>query len=72
MPLRLLKSKIHRAPVTGEPGSGEICIMHAAAYLVKTGNLVIIMAFADLKQKELANFQPKIVMIDQNNRTIKK
>ena len=72
MPLRLLKSKIHRAPVTGEPGHGEICIIHAAAHLVKTGNLLIIMAFADLKTKELANFQPKIVMVDQNNRPVNK
>jgi len=65
-------SRLETYTVPGEPGKGEICIMGAAAHLVQTGDLLIIMAFADLKPKELADFQPKIVMVDQKNRPVKK
>ncbi|MCP4710116.1 MAG: aspartate 1-decarboxylase [Planctomycetes bacterium] len=64
-------NRLETYTVSGEPGKGEICIMGAAAHLVKTGDLVIIMAFTDLEPEELADFKPKIVMVDKNNRLIK-
>jgi len=65
-------NRLETYTIPGEPGQGEIGIMGAAAHLVQIGDLVIIMAFADLKPKELADFQPKIVKVDQNNRLVKK
>ncbi len=63
-------NRLETYTVPGERGKGEICIMGAAAHLVKIGDLVIIMAYADLKPKEIADFKPKIVMVDQNNRPV--
>ncbi len=53
--------------ITGDRGSGIICSNGAAAHLVKTGDKVIIMAFADFDQDEAANYKPKIVLVDENN-----
>ena len=48
-------------------GSGNITVMGAAAHLVNTGDLVIIMAFTDVDDSQLANHKPKVILVDQNN-----
>lgn len=53
--------------VPGEKGTGALRIMGAAAHLVNKGDKVIIMAFADYKEKEIALHKPKIVLVDENN-----
>ncbi|MBI9017467.1 MAG: aspartate 1-decarboxylase [Phycisphaerae bacterium] len=54
--------------VPAERGSGEIGVMGAAAHLVSAGDLVIIMAFANLTPDEAQTHQPKVAIVDQNNK----
>ena len=54
--------------MSGEPGSGVICINGAAAHLVKPGDLVIIATFADMDEAEARSHRPKVVLVDENNR----
>lgn len=49
-------------------GSGEITINGAAAHLVKKGDLVIICAFARMKEKEAKKHKPRVVLVDGKNR----
>lgn len=48
-------------------GSGEITINGAAAHLVKKGDLVIICAFARMKEKEAKKHKPKVVLVNAKN-----
>jgi aspartate 1-decarboxylase len=52
----------------GERGSGIICINGAAARLVSVGDEVIIMAFGYLPQEEARSLEPKVVLVDADNR----
>jgi len=54
--------------IEGKPGSGEICINGAAARLVQPGDKVIIISYAQFDEKELADFKPKLVFVDDSNR----
>jgi aspartate 1-decarboxylase len=51
-----------------EGESGEICLNGGAARLGQRGDLVIILAYADLDESEIKDFSPKIVLLDENNR----
>ena len=48
--------------------SGEVCINGAAAHLVNPGDLVIIVSYATMSYEEARNFEPKVVLLDQNNK----
>ncbi|MCS6973448.1 MAG: aspartate 1-decarboxylase [Cyclobacteriaceae bacterium] len=110
----MLKSKIHRAVVTGSdlnyegsiaidtalctaadlvefekvdiynintgarfstyviPGApGEISLNGAAARLVQPGDRIIIASYVQLSEAERLNFEPKIVLVDDDNRPYK-
>jgi len=54
--------------ITGEAGSGTICINGAAAHLVHPGDLIIICAYAAFEERELADFRPQVVHVDAENR----
>lgn len=54
--------------ISGERGSGVIGINGAAARLVQKGDLVIICAYATMSEEEADNFQPTIVLMDENNK----
>ena len=49
-------------------GAGEICLNGAAAHLVAVGDLVIIVAYADVDEADLERFTPRIVHVDASNR----
>ncbi len=53
--------------IAGEPGSGVIQLNGAAAHLVNVGDLVIIMAFAQVEDAEAHGWQPKVVLVDEHN-----
>ncbi len=53
--------------IVGKPESGEICVNGAAARLVHVGDIVIIMTFAQMEEKELKEFAPKIIKVDGKN-----
>lgn len=48
--------------------SGTICLNGAAARLVQPGDKVIIMAFAWMTPEEARGHQPRVVLVDQDNR----
>jgi aspartate 1-decarboxylase len=49
-------------------GSGKICVNGAAARLVQKDDLVIICAYTQLDAVEAKNFEPKVVLLDENNK----
>lgn len=54
--------------IPGAPDSGVICLNGAAARLVQPGDVVIIMAYALMEQKEAEDYQPTVVMVDGENK----
>jgi aspartate 1-decarboxylase len=52
----------------GPSGSGVICINGAAAHHAVPGDLVILATFGEMDTEEARTFEPKIVMVDGNNR----
>jgi len=56
--------------VTGERGSGVICVNGAAAHLNRPGDLVIMAAFADMTEDEARAYRPLVVRVDAKNRAI--
>jgi len=56
--------------ISGDPGSGVICANGAAAHLNKPGDLVIIATFADMDEKEARVYEPRVVLVDEENRII--
>jgi aspartate 1-decarboxylase len=53
--------------ILGKPETGEVCVNGAAARLVHTGDIVIIMTFAQMEDRELLNFHPKVIKVDGKN-----
>ena len=56
--------------ITGERGSGIICLNGAAAHCVQIDDKIIIMAYAQMNPVELEKNPPKIVFVDGNNKII--
>lgn len=54
--------------IEGPAGSGTVCVNGAAARLVSKDDLVIIISYADYTEAELADYQPRIVLVDELNR----
>ena len=54
--------------ITGRRNSGEISINGAAAHLVNPGDIVIVACFTFLEPDEIADFKPKAIFVDGNNR----
>ena len=50
--------------------SGEICINGAAAHLVSPKDLVIIVSYCDIDHKQLEEFAPKVVHVNEKNQII--
>ncbi|MEV5569613.1 aspartate 1-decarboxylase [Spirillospora sp. NPDC052269] len=53
--------------IAGERGSGVIGINGAAARLVQTGDMVIIISYAQLTDAEARAFTPTVVHVDARN-----
>lgn len=58
--------------IAGEENSGIICLNGAAARLVQKDDIVIIIAYCFLDEKEAREFKPAIVFVDENNKITKK
>lgn len=61
-------NRLETYAIEGEPSSGEICLNGAAARMVHPGDLVIIISYAMVDEKELNDFKPTVVLVDENNR----
>ncbi len=55
--------------IYGEAGSGMVCLNGAAAWNIEPGHKVIIMAFADYEEAEVAQGKaaPYVVFVDEQN-----
>ena len=56
--------------IEGPPGSGTIGINGAAAHLITPGDLVIIIAYAQVSDAEAAELRPRVVFVDDANRPV--
>ena len=54
--------------IAGKRGSGVICLNGAAARMVQTGDVVIIMSYVQLSNDELAQHRPNVVIMGEHNR----
>ena len=64
-------NRLETYTIPGPSGSGIICLNGAAARKVTVGDKVIIIAYAQMTAEEAANFVPKVVIVDDNNRPLK-
>ena len=54
--------------ILGERGKRDICLNGAAARKVQPGDKIIIVAYATYDEKELETYEPKVVILnDENN-----
>lgn len=52
--------------ISGKPG--EISLNGAAARLVQTGDLVIIVSFVNVEEGDIKPYKPKVVFVDEQNK----
>ena len=57
--------------IEGERGKGDVCLNGAAARLVQKGDVVIIIAYGMLDDEEMKTYQPKVALMDENNKIVK-
>ena len=53
--------------IKGERGKRDICLNGAAARKVYPGDKIIIVAYALFSEEELRNYEPTIVLVNENN-----
>lgn len=63
-------NRLETYTVAGEPNSGEISILGAAAHLINKGDRVIIMAFGQYTPQEADELVPQVVVLGQDNKII--
>ena len=61
-------SRFETYVISGERGSGMICLNGAAARMVSVGDKIIIMAYAIMTPEELKDNPPKVVFVDDGNK----
>jgi aspartate 1-decarboxylase len=63
-------ARLETYTIPGERGSGVIGINGAAAHLVHEGDIVILIAYANMTTEQAKAYHPKVVHVDQHNRII--
>ena len=63
-------ARLETYTIAGERGSGVIGINGAAAHLVHPGDLVILIAYAQMSDQEAREFKPRVVFVDGHNHII--
>ncbi|MBM5782327.1 MAG: aspartate 1-decarboxylase [Pelagibacterales bacterium] len=58
--------------IPAKAGSGAIQVNGAAARKVQVGDQVIIIAYASMSEDEAKSYQPKVVLVDAKNCSLKK
>jgi aspartate 1-decarboxylase len=56
--------------IAGARGSGVVQVNGAAARLVQRGDKVIVVSYAQYDEQELKSYEPVVVHVDQNNRSV--
>ena len=57
--------------ISGERGSGVVCLNGAAARKVQPGDIVIIMAYAQMTPEEAKEFRPSVIFPDTKTNKLK-
>lgn len=63
-------SRLETYAIPGERGSGMIQMNGAAARLASVGDLVIIMSYVQVEEPVPAEWRPRIVLVDEQNRIV--
>ena len=61
-------ARFHTYAIEGKPGEGEICLNGAAARMVAKGDIVIILTYHELEEKECHDYHPRLVYVDAQNK----
>lgn len=59
--------RIETYVITGERGSGMICMNGPAARRVQVGDVIIIIAYGMMDSAEAKNFTPSVIFPDEHN-----
>jgi aspartate 1-decarboxylase len=57
--------------IAGKRGSGIICLNGAAARLVQKDDIIIIISYLLVLDKDIKNHQPVVAVLDEKNKIIK-
>lgn len=60
-------SRLVTYAIEGRPGGGEVVLNGAAARLVNTGDIIIIISYRDVPEAEVAAHKPRLVYVDTQN-----
>ena len=63
-------ARLETYTIAGERGSGVIGINGAAALLVHPGDLVIMIAYAQVDDAEARELSPSVVFVDESNKIV--
>ncbi|MHB1170191.1 MAG: aspartate 1-decarboxylase [Longimicrobiales bacterium] len=58
--------------IEGRRNSGDMIVNGAAARLVQPGDTIIVFSYGEYDEAELADFEPKFVFVDADNRIAQK
>ena len=64
-------ARLETYTIAGKRGSGVICLTGAAARMAAVGDIVIIIAYAGMDEKEARGFVPKVVMVHGENHILR-
>ena len=64
-------ARLETYTIPGKRGSGVICLNGAAARCALEGDIVIIIAYAQMDEKEGKALEPKVVLVDKRNHIVK-
>lgn len=56
--------------IPGERGSGSIILNGAAAHLGKPGDMLTIMSFTNIDEKDAKDWHPRVIVLGDNNKII--
>ncbi|WP_339866842.1 aspartate 1-decarboxylase [uncultured Algoriphagus sp.] len=56
--------------ITGERGSGQVCLNGPAARKAQVGDIVIIISYAGMEVEEAKKFKPVLIFPDEQNKLI--
>jgi aspartate 1-decarboxylase len=63
-------ARLETYTIAGPRGSGVIGINGAAAHLVHPGDIVILIAYAQMETAEAKTFEPAVVFVDSQNKVV--
>lgn len=64
-------ARLETYTIPGKRGSGVVCLNGAAARCALEGDIVIIIAYAQMDEKEAKALEPKVVLVDKQNHIVK-